>query len=233
MSPIRDAAGIIVGASKIARDITERKHAEARQKALLDELNHRVKNTLATVQSLAAQSIRGAGVSPRVRQSFEGRLFALSRAHDQLSRTQWESGDLQSIVHDIFEPYAQGDRPRVRFDGRPVHLNPDAALMLAMVLHELATNAAKYGSLSEPDGDLHVHWTVANGAAPPRLRIVWEETGGPAVRPPLRRGFGSRLLERAINQQLGGSADIAFERTGVRCQIEIPLDRHESRGGIE
>ena len=118
ISPIRNSSGTIIGASKIARDISERKRAEERQKALVDELNHRVKNTLATVQSLAAQSIRGAGVSPRIRQSFEGRLFALSRTHDQLSRTQWETADLRSILDDIFAPYRQGDRSRVRAAGR-------------------------------------------------------------------------------------------------------------------
>jgi PAS domain S-box-containing protein len=223
VSPIRNASGTIIGASKIARDISERKRAEARQKALLDELNHRVKNTLATVQSLAAQSIRGAGVSQSIRQSFEDRLFALSRAHDQLSRTQWETADLRSILEDIFAPYCQSDRLRVRLEGARVHLEPETALMLAMVLHELATNAAKYGSLAGAEGKLNVSWSVANGMFPPRLKIDWSETGGPQVHPPTRRGFGSRLLDRAINQQLGGTAEIAFEPTGVRCQIEIPF----------
>ena len=232
ISPIRNSSGTIIGASKIARDISERKRAEERQKALVDELNHRVKNTLATVQSLAAQSIRGAGVSPRIRQSFEGRLFALSRTHDQLSRTQWETADLRSILDDIFAPYCQGDRSRVRLQGGPVHLEPDAALMLAMVLHELATNATKYGSLAGADGTLSVKWSVANGAFPPRLKIDWSESGGPPVHPPTRRGFGSRLLDRAINQQLGGAAEIAFEPAGVHCRIEIPLAPPDGGGHV-
>jgi PAS domain S-box-containing protein len=233
VSPVRNSAGIIIGASKIARDVTERKLAEARQKALLDELNHRVKNTLATVQSLAAQTIRGAGVSLRVRQSFEGRLFALSRAHDQLSQTQWEAADLRSILKDIFEPFRSEGTSRVQLEGATVSLPPEAALMLAMVLHELATNAAKYGSLSGPDGQLAVKWSVANGATPPRLRISWEETGGPPVRRPTRRGFGSKLLDRAINGQLGGAAELAFEPAGVRCQVEIPLAHLDMKSAAE
>jgi PAS domain S-box-containing protein len=228
VSPIKDARGAIVGASKIARDVTERKRAEARQKALLDELNHRVKNTLATVQSLAAQSIRGAGVSPRIRQSFEGRLFALSRVHDQLSQSQWEMADLSAILHDIFAPFRGDGDGRVRLEGGSVRLEPQAALMLSMVLHELATNAAKYGSLSAPSGALDVKWSVANGAAPPRLLITWQETGGPEVRPPARLGFGSRLLDRTVNHQLNGSAKLTFEPGGLHCRIEVPLAAQKS-----
>ena len=224
-TPLRDAQGALVGAVNMLVDISERKSAEARQKTLLDELNHRVKNTLATVQSLATQTIRGSGVSLAVRRAFEGRLFALSRAHDQLTRTQWESADLGSILNDIFAPYRSSDGDRVQLDGAPVKLAPQPALLLAMVLHELATNAAKYGPLTAPGGRLSVRWAVSKGPAPPRLRIDWQESGGPPVRPPARKGFGSRLFERAVRQELNGESEVTFEADGVCCRIEIPMPR--------
>jgi two-component sensor histidine kinase len=224
-TPLHDASGRLVGAVNMLVDITERKSAEARQKTLLDELNHRVKNTLATVQSLATQTIRGSGVSLAVRRTFEGRLFALSRAHDQLTRTQWESADLKSILEDIFAPFGVGEQRRVMLDGASVKLPPQPVLLLAMVLHEMATNAAKYGALSAPDGRLGVRWAVSPGPAPPRLEIDWRENGGPPVRPPTRKGFGSRLFERAIRQELNGESEVAFAPDGLRCRIEIPMPR--------
>jgi PAS domain S-box-containing protein len=227
-TPLRDATGMLVGAVNMLVDITDRKRAEERQKALLDELNHRVKNTLATVQSIAGQTIRGADVPKDVREAFERRLLALSRTHDHLTRAGWESADLESILHDIFAPY-QGDAGRneiggrIRLEGEPVRLKPKPALTLAMVLHELATNAAKYGSLSAPDGVLTVSWAVTDGEAGRGLRIEWQESGGPAVRQPQRRGFGSRLLERGITKELKGSAQISFDPAGVRCFMWIPV----------
>jgi PAS domain S-box-containing protein len=224
-TPLHDASGRLIGAVNMLVDITERKRAEARQKTLLDELNHRVKNTLATVQSLATQTIRGSGVALAVRRTFEGRLFALSRAHDQLTRTQWESADLKSILEDIFAPFGSGEQSRVALDGTSVKLPPQPALLLAMVLHELATNAAKYGSLSVPNGCLGVRWAVSRGPAPPRLEIDWRENGGPPIRPPTRKGFGSRLFERAIRQELNGESEVAYTPDGLRCRIEIPMPR--------
>jgi PAS domain S-box-containing protein len=228
VSPIKDAQGRVIGVSKIARDITERRRAEERQKALLDELNHRVKNTLATVQSLAAQTIRGSGVPNDVRAAFEARLMALSRTHDQLSREQWQSADFGSIIHDIFAPYRSDSADRVHLDGPTVKVAPQSALTLGMVLHELATNAAKYGALSASGGALTVSWKVVANGAGPTLALKWHESGGPPVRTPQRRGFGSRLVERGITHELKGSAHIAFEPDGVRCEIQVPLSAPQS-----
>lgn len=221
-TPLHDASGTLVGAVNMLVEITEQKRAEARQKALLDELNHRVKNTLATVQSLAAQTLRGAGVPKEARAAFEARLLALSRTHDQLTRGHWESADLLSVLDGIFAPY-RNDGDRIRLEGEPVRLAPKPALTLAMVLHELATNAVKYGSLSATSGTLTVAWTVAVGGTSRSLRIEWRESGGPPVEPPARRGFGSRLIERGITRELRGSALIAFDPGGVRCSMDVPL----------
>jgi PAS domain S-box-containing protein len=221
-TPLRDEAGNLVGAVNMLVDISERKDADSRQKALLDELNHRVKNTLATVQSLAAQTVRGTKVPRAVRDNFEARLVALSRAHDQLTRGRWESANLKEIAEEIFAPY-RSSGGGLMIDGEGVYLAPQAALMLAMIFHELATNAAKYGSLSAPDGRLALSWKIATGADSPRLRIEWQESGGPQVSEPARRGFGSKLVERGITQELKGSAEMTFDPAGLRCTMEIPL----------
>jgi two-component sensor histidine kinase len=209
-------------------DITERKRAEAQQKTLINELNHRVKNTLATVQSLAAQTLNAAGMPRPVRQVFEARLLALSRVHNQLTRSHWQSADLEKILHDILAPYRDVGPERISLMGVPVRLAPQAALTLAMVLNELATNAANHGSLSTSDGRLSVAWSVGGNGAGPALRLDWQEIGGPPVRPPERRGFGSRLVKRGVTQALKGSADLSFEPTGVRCSMEIPLGGHNA-----
>jgi two-component sensor histidine kinase len=222
-TPLRDSLGRVVGAVNMLVDITERKRAEDRQKALVDELNHRVKNTLATVQSLAAQTLQGSEATEKARDDFSARLFALSKAHDQLSRAGWQSADFQSIVDGIFAPYRILGGDQVRISGPPVRLQPNAALLLAMVVHELATNAAKYGALSAPCGTLDVSWTVAQRGDSRRLVIEWLESGGPQVKPPERQGFGSRLAERAISHELNGSAQMVFDPAGIRCKFDIPL----------
>ena len=227
-STLRDASGRFLYGIRVMHDITERRRAEQRQKVLIGELNHRVKNTLATVQSIAAQTFRGHGVSPEVLRAFEGRLFALSRAHDQLSRQFWETADLRSMIEGIFAPYRMGltemgATERIRLLGEPVQLAPQAAVAFAMVLHELAANAAKYGALSRPDGAVEVKWNVSNSGLPPWLVMVWQETGGPPVKPPKRAGFGSRFVDRAVCRELNGKAELAYDSGGLRCRIEVPL----------
>jgi len=196
----------------------ERMQADQELRLLVAELNHRVKNTLATVQSLAAQSIRGAGISSGVRESFENRLFALSRAHDQLSQTRWEAADLRSILNDIFEPFHGEDPSRVSLEGAPVSLAPEAALMLAMVLHELATNALKYGSLSSPSGWVEISWRIEGDENNPRLMFSWLERGGPRVGPTGEsRGFGSQLISMV------GSPRLSFKPEGLEYVLTMPL----------
>jgi two-component sensor histidine kinase len=201
---------------------TERRAAE-HQRLLIDELNHRVKNTLATVQSITAQTLRTAETAEAARDALEMRLLALSRAHDVLTRESWEGADLREVVQRALEPYQIYGESRLRITGQHVRLTPRMSLALAMALHELATNAAKYGALANKTGTIDVSWTVRNGATPPRLLLRWIESGGPAVVPPCRRGFGSRLIERSLAQDLDGQVDIAFAPTGVVCTVDSPL----------
>lgn len=215
------------------RDITGRKRAEARRRLLLHELNHRAKNTLTIVQSIAAQTLRG--TDPAVREGFEARLLALAAAHDVLTRENWEAADLRDVADGALAPYAGGDAGRgdgrgggrLRVHGPPVRLRPQAALSFALALNELATNALKYGALSEPEGRVELGWQIVPGPVP-RLCVVWSERGGPPVAPPGRRGFGTRLIERSLAQELGGTAEIAYAPSGVVCVIEAPLAAAEA-----
>ncbi|MDQ4136333.1 MAG: PAS domain S-box protein, partial [Pseudomonadota bacterium] len=208
-------------------DVTERKRAEEHKTLLIHELNHRVKNTLATVQSIAAQTLRNAPSTEQARAAFESRLMALSRAHDVLTRENWEGASLREIVLQALEPYANRREDRLHLSGRDIRLVPRAALALAMALQELATNAVKYGALSNGAGEIDIAWKLDRKADPPRLRLRWEERGGPPVSPPARRGFGSRLIERSLAQDLDGEVRIAFAPTGVVCTVDAPLQHQE------
>jgi two-component sensor histidine kinase len=190
---------------------------------LINELNHRVKNTLATVQSISAQTLRTADNKEEAREALEMRLLALSRAHDVLTRESWEGADLIEVISRALEPYQVLGERRFDITGPHVRLTPRMSLALAMALHELATNAVKYGALSNKAGTVEVSWTMQNGAAPPRLRLRWTETGGPPVIAPRRRGFGSRLIERSLAQDLDGQVEIAFPPTGVVCTVNAPV----------
>lgn len=207
---------------KIFRDETALKVAEEQRILLLNELNHRVKNTLATVQSVIEQTLRGAGVSAEVRNDLTGRLLALSRAHNVLVQQNWAGADLAALVDDVIAPY-RGEPARFHLDGPQVRLHPSQAVTLSLVLHELATNAAKYGALTTAGGKVRLGWNLALDACGRRsLTLLWRETGGPPVRPPARRGFGSRLLRSAFSDQRG-EARVAFEPEGVRCLITMGL----------
>lgn len=223
-SPVRDAAGHLLYIVRVVQDITDRKAAEQRQKLLIDELNHRVKNTLATVQSLASQTARNMPTPAEFRAAFEGRLIALSKAHDQLTLHHWESADLRDLVSAGFAPY--GAEPnRLVLRGEDVVLRPRAVLTLAMAFHELITNAAKYGALSTPTGRIEVRWQpVRDDGGVMRLCIEWEEQGGPPVVRPERRGFGSRLIEGGVAAELGGRVRLDFAPEGLRCIFDIPWE---------
>jgi PAS domain S-box-containing protein len=223
-STVCDSAGRFLYGVRIVQDITERKLGEQRQKLLLDELNHRVKNTLATVQSLAAQTARSVASPNDFCDVFDGRLIALSRAHDQLTRRRWENADLREMLMEALAPY-QGSLERIVLRGTTVELRPRAALTLAMIFHELVTNAVKHGALSAPTGRVEIEWGVQDGnGQQPTLHIAWRESGGPPVAPPKRRGFGSLLVERSISAEHGGHAALDFDPDGVRCTIDIPLE---------
>ncbi len=223
--PIRDKAGELVRWFGTNTDITDQKRAEEHQRLLINELNHRVKNTLTTVQSIASQTLRNASSLGEARQAFEERLFALSRAHDVLTRENWDGADLYEIVAQAVEPYSNRGEDRLHLGGPHVRLPPRMALALAMALQELATNAVKYGALSNTIGEIRISWTVDGTSDLARLRLQWREAAGPPVQAPTRRGFGTRLIERSLAQDLDGSVHIDFPPTGIICTVDAPLHR--------
>lgn len=207
-------------------EIAERRRAERHQELLLAELNHRVKNTLSIVLSIATNTLRHSRSAEIFRNSFETRILALAEAHDLLSESNWEGTSLDTLIERVLKPYG-GEAPRYRLTGdHDVRLRPKSAVALVMALNELATNAVKYGALSRPDGRID----IASHAADKKLTIVWQENGGPAVRQPSRQGFGSRLI-RGLSQDLGGQVTLEFERSGLRCVLEIPQDLIDSEPG--
>jgi PAS domain S-box-containing protein len=197
-------------------DITERKKAEEHQRLLINELNHRVKNTLAIVQALAWQSFRAAGAPKGALEAFEGRLRALAAAHDVLTRRNWEAGPIGHIIAEAVAPHHDG---RVTAEGPAVDLDPKSAVAVGLAMHELATNAVKYGALSCPAGRVDVRWTADEG----KLRLTWRERGGPRVAEPTQRGFGARLLKQGLAEELRGSVRLSFPPEGLVCDVEAML----------
>ena len=219
MMPLRQDDGRHIGFLRILRDRTEQRAADEKQALLINELNHRVKNTLATVQSIAHQTLRNAPTPKEGMVSLEERLIALSRAHDVLTRESWEGAELGEIVALAMAPYLGGASGRITVQGPDVRLKPKIALAMAMALQELATNAAKYGALSLHSGLLGISWRLEDS----RLALRWQESHGPVVAPPLRRGFGSRLIERNLAAELGGEVIIDFAPAGVVCDIAVEV----------
>ncbi len=222
---IYDETGRASRMAGVSMDITARKAAEERQRLLLDELNHRVKNTLATVQSIALQTRRGTETPAAFEAAFLARLEALARVHDLLSQVSWEGASLAAVVRQTLAPHLVANNPveRLTLDGPDVRLGPNAAVTLTMAFHELATNAAKYGALSIEAGQVDVRWRADNLGAPSCVEIVWRESGGPPVVAPARRGFGSRFLERGLAREFDGDVELEFARDGVCCRMRMPL----------
>lgn len=216
-APLRDSAGHVVGLIGSSIDITARRQAEEQRALLLNELHHRVKNILTVVQSLAAQTFRSASSIDQGLQDYQDRLAALARVHDILTEQNWSSADLREIVEQHVAVHQRGER--IRFDGPSYLLPSKHALSIALALHELGTNAVKYGALSNDSGRVELVWTLD----PERqtLHMQWEEVGGPPVRRPTRRGFGSRLLERALAADLDGSVDVDYRPTGLVCKVAV------------
>lgn len=224
VSPIKDARGKMIAASTIARQFTERKAAEDHKSFLMAELDHRVKNTLMVITSLIAQTAKSTTSPEKFAEIIEGRIQALSRVHNLLNQNDWDQAALRDVVAGELAPYRDGTQENIVIEGKAdVALTPKATQTLAMALHELATNAGKYGALSTPAGKVTVSWSVANSSKDPRLSIDWIETGGPPVKPPTRRGFGSQLIERIVNYELHACVQRDFHAEGMRCKIEFPL----------
>jgi len=219
--PIFDPAGEAWGVFLEGADVTDRVLAEEQQRLLVDELNHRVKNTLATVQAIANQTLRATPDPSAFNQAFEARLMALSATHELLTATSWRSAALKDVIEVELRPYG-GDR--FSAEGPNLDLAPTEALALGLIFHELATNAAKHGALSTPHGRVAVTWSVnRRDLTGPRLELVWRELGGPMVKPPARRGFGSRLIERSLGST--GKSVLEFRPDGVICRIGMRLLR--------
>jgi PAS domain S-box-containing protein len=222
ISPLKNAEGQIMGASKIARDMTERRRADEQRRTLIGELNHRVKNMMATVQAVAAQTLSSAATIDDAREAFSARLIALAKAHDALTRENWEGADIANVVKATVEPYSGGQN-RFTIDGPSVRLQPGAALSFSMAVHELCTNAAKYGALSTPDGRVGIGWRLVGQRERQELHLRWTEQGGPPVTESKRKGFGSRLIERGLAMELGGEVTVSYDPSGVVCTIRAPL----------
>ena len=219
-APMRNAAGLVIGMVGVSLEITERKQAEDRLRLMVDELNHRVKNTLVTVQAVAAQTLRG--VDPAVNAALEGRLQALAAVHDVLTRESWRDAALDEVIGNALAPFGVPGDARFEASGPPLRLLPRVAVTMSMALHELATNAIKYGAWSTAAGRVRILWEISGGAEP-RLRVEWSEHDGPPVATPLLRGFGTRMIERSLARDLRGTAKIVFDPGGLVCTVETSL----------
>jgi PAS domain S-box-containing protein len=223
MMPLKSETGVVQGFVKIIRDQTARRLADERQAILTQELAHRVKNTLAVVQAISSQTLRDEIPFPTARESFNARLMALSRAHDVLMRGSWTTASLGELVASAAALHGTGDPRRFHFAGPDVRVGPGAALAFAMVLHEMCTNAVKYGALSVPHGRVSVLWETIDEGNQLQLWFRWEETGGPLVTPPTKRGFGSRLIEHSFRRHAGGGVKLEYPASGVRLSVKFPL----------
>jgi two-component sensor histidine kinase len=200
-------------------DVTEQHEAAERQRLLLRELSHRVKNCLATVQSIAALSLAGERSLDEARETFTHRLRALAGTHNLLTASEWRGADLRALARGELKPFGR----RASITGEPVMLGAKAAQMLGLVLHELVTNAAKHGALSVPDGRVELRWEVAT-ASPELFRLVWHERQGPPVWPPTRDGFGRKLVEQAVPYELKAQVRLDFAAEGLTYELEAPLE---------
>jgi two-component sensor histidine kinase len=213
---------LLTGLSFAVRMATTIARGEMLHDLLIEELNHRVKNTLAILQAIAVQTFQSA--SKAEREKFEGRLGALAEAHNLLSTEKWRGSYLQDVISRVLQPYSLNNPERVRMSGPPVPLSPRLAVVISMIVHEIATNAAKYGALSNDIGTVRLDWQILAETTEPKLRLIWAEDGGPHVTAPVKRGFGSRLIERSARDQLGGEATVDFLPRGVVYTITCSLE---------
>ena len=227
ISPVLDESGEVVQHFASFVDLTRQKQEQAQSTMMIEELNHRVKNTLATVQSIVWQALRRGSDPTVIRESIESRLFALSRSHDLLSRENWEGAGLLDLVNEAMAPFgvANGRAERFVITGKNIRLPPNVTLALGIAFHELATNAVKYGAFSNEAGSILLAWTIEPSPEGDRLILHWQEKDGPPVTPPTRKGFGSRVIERGLPHELEGTVNLDYRVDGVFCTINIPAPR--------
>jgi two-component sensor histidine kinase len=215
---------LAVGIFIAVRLATQLARSQSDRELLINELNHRVKNTLATVQGLVVSTLRSATSTAAAKTAVEERIMALARAHDVLTEEHWESAGLGELVRSITEPYRSASDHRIEAFGPELRVNPRAALAIAMVVNELTTNAVKYGALSLPGGRIRIDWNTMDDKGH-RLQLIWREMNGPLIQQPTRRGFGSALIEQNIIRELGGTVVKDFEAAGLICTITVLLER--------
>jgi PAS domain S-box-containing protein len=227
ISPVRDKTGELVQHFLSFVDLTKHKQQQAQSRMLIDELNHRVKNTLSTVHSIVWQALRKSTDAGVIGESIEARLSALSRSHDLLTREDWESAGLRNIVIDALEPFGVSGAlaERLVITGDNIRLSPKVTLALGIAFNELATNAVKYGAFSNEAGSVQISWTKVASSLGDRLVLNWQEKAGPLVFPPSRKGFGSQVLERGLAQELEGSVHLDYDAKGVVYTMNFPVSR--------
>ena len=222
-TPVIGLDGEVEAIAGSTRDVTERNQHEQHLQLLINELNHRVKNSLVMVLSLTRQTFSNAVDLEDAHEKIQARLLALSSAHNVLTRENWHSADLLELARGAAAAHGSGQASRFDVQGVSCRLDPRRALALAMALHELCANAVKYGALSVPEGSVRVSWERRRIEQEDWIELFWQESGGPAVRPPIRRGFGSRLLERGLRHDLGGDVSLVFDPDGVAFRASMPL----------
>ena len=227
ISPVRDDSGDIVQHFASFVDLTDHKKEQATSRMLIEELNHRVKNTLATVQSIVWQALRNSSDPAVIQESIESRLSALSRSHDLLTRENWEGAGLRDLVIAAMEPFgvANGRTEHFLITGENIRVTSKVALALGIAFHELATNAVKYGSFSNKAGSVSITWALEQSPQGDRLTLRWQEKNGPPVAAPSRKGFGSRVIERGLTHELEGAVLLEYPADGVICTIAFPVQR--------
>ena len=224
ISPVRDEEDDIVQYFASFVDNTRHKDEEAHSEMLIGELNHRVKNTLAIVQSIIWQALRTDADPIAMREAIESRLSALCRSHDLLTRENWRGAGLLDVINGALEPFGVADHAeRLVITGENVHFPPKAALALGITFNELATNAVKYGAFSNDKGSIHIAWTVEKRPEGPQLVLLWQEKNGPPVSSPFQRGFGSKVIERGLEFALKWTAHLEYQKDGVVCKIVMPM----------
>lgn len=223
ISPVCDSQGKVLQHFISIVDLTDQREKQAHCETLIDELNHRVKNTLSTVQSIVSQTLRGSNDPEKIRESIESRIFALARSHELLSHRQWDGAGLHALVTAALLPFRSigGEADRFKVEGPDVHMTPRATLALGTVFHELATNAVKHGALSDDTGTVSVTWRTEPLAGAEQLTIEWRERDGPAVVDQTQKRFGSQIIERGLPHELNGSAELAYLPTGLVCTITL------------
>ena len=225
VNPVFDGEGKVIQYFASFFDLTKHKETQAQAERLIDELNHRVKNLLVTVQGIIRQALRTDADRPTLRHLIRSRLSALARSHDLLTRERWRSAGLHAIINETLAPFKSDDAHGERFviTGEPIRFAPKAALDLCIVFNELATNALKYGALSKIGGKVHIDWKLEPRPQVAQLVVTWRELGGPTIKAPTHRGFGSRVIERGLAHELHGTGRLDYRPEGLVCTMTIPM----------